>query len=317
MQVLIAETAKKVSKEEKSMKKTKLALMQSAIALLLCFSMLMGTTYAWFTDSVTSNNNVIVAGNLDVELQYSTDFENWSYVNSGSNIFDTTLWEPGHTEVVYLKVMNAGNLAMQYRLGVNIVSETGSVNQAGDTFLLSDYIQFGAVTDVTAAYATRGEARNAIASSQKISAGFQTTGSILNNGADQYVALIVWMPEEVGNAANYATGQKAPEIKLGVNLYATQEQAELDSFDDTYDSGASLPIENLHVNVQMPVASDLISADNTLTASVTVGSTEGDIFAEVPADVKLADESGLSRLVGTQGTNIACPSTPWQRARPM
>ena len=51
-------------------KNTKRALVASVISLILCFSMLVGTTFAWFTDSVTSANNVIVAGNLDLTLEY-------------------------------------------------------------------------------------------------------------------------------------------------------------------------------------------------------------------------------------------------------
>ena len=52
-------------------KNTRRALFMSALSLILCFAMLMGTTFAWFTDSVTSANNIIKSGNLDVELYYS------------------------------------------------------------------------------------------------------------------------------------------------------------------------------------------------------------------------------------------------------
>ena len=53
-----------------SKKSTKRALLMSVISMLLCLAMLTGTTFAWFTDSVKSGMNKIVAGNLDVELQY-------------------------------------------------------------------------------------------------------------------------------------------------------------------------------------------------------------------------------------------------------
>ena len=90
---------------------TKRALISSAIALLLCFSMLIGTTFAWFTDSVSSATNQIIAGNLDVEMYYqnSTTTDNWTKtgddtwkkVTEKSHIFMAgALWEPGHTEVV-------------------------------------------------------------------------------------------------------------------------------------------------------------------------------------------------------------------------
>ena len=57
-------------------------------------------------------------------------------------------------------------------------------------------------------------------------------------GDVHYVALIVYMPETVGNEANYLTGTEAPYIQLGVNLYATQVEAEDDSFGTDYDEEA-------------------------------------------------------------------------------
>ena len=271
------------------MKKTRFALLQSVIALLLCCSMLVGTTFAWFTDTVSSVENHIVAGNLDVELEWSTDFENWSRVNAQTNIFAETKWEPGHTEVVYLRVVNAGNLALQYRLGINVVEEQGSFNQKGNAFALSQFIEFGTVTPVTEKYAGREEARAALTNAQKISAGFQTDGSLVKPGISDVLALVVYMPETVGNDANHATGMEAPWVKLGLNVYATQETEESDSFGNTYDSGATLPVEDLHFSVALPLASNMISDTNTLTQPMTLGAEDGEIYAEVPAEVKLAE----------------------------
>ena len=83
---------------------TKRALAMSVLAMVLCIAMLIGTTFAWFTDSVTSANNRIVAGNLDVELYYQNDeTTEWTKVTSETNIFKDskeTLWEAGHTEVI-------------------------------------------------------------------------------------------------------------------------------------------------------------------------------------------------------------------------
>ena len=90
----------------------------SALSLLLCLSMLVGTTFAWFTDSVSSGKNRITAGNLDVELEYFVKGETaaedkWVTVQDATDLFSDKLWEPGHTEVVYLKITNAGSLAMK------------------------------------------------------------------------------------------------------------------------------------------------------------------------------------------------------------
>ena len=83
---------------------TRRALFMSFVSLLLCMSMLLGTTYAWFTDSVTSSANMIVAGNLDVELEYKNVIDgaaatDWSPVTTDTDdLFDkNALWEPGHT----------------------------------------------------------------------------------------------------------------------------------------------------------------------------------------------------------------------------
>ena len=95
---------------------TKHALMTSALSLFLCFAMLLGTTFAWFTDSVSSANNIITSGNLDIELYYQNDEvkDDWAELDADTNVFKkNTFWEPGHTEVVYLKIKNAGTLALK------------------------------------------------------------------------------------------------------------------------------------------------------------------------------------------------------------
>ena len=222
-------------------KTTRRALVLSLLSLLLCCSMLVGTTFAWFTDSVTSGKNTIVAGNLDVELYYQNDTTTgWTKVGTNTNVFKTgTLWEPGHTEVIKLKVVNEGTLALKYQLGVAIAAEIGSINQAGEAFKLSDYIKFGVYEgDLT------GDRASAVAAVQgnatEIKNAYSKPGA-LEAGADTGVlTMVVWMPENVGNEANYMTGKTVPEITLGINLLATQETYEEDSFDKYYDENAAM-----------------------------------------------------------------------------
>ena len=70
------------------MKNTKKALLLSVMSLVLCVSMLVGTTFAWFTDSVSTAKNTIASGNLDIELEYSKDFQNWNTVAGKSDLVD-------------------------------------------------------------------------------------------------------------------------------------------------------------------------------------------------------------------------------------
>ena len=222
----------------------KRALIASALSLLLCVSMLVGTTFAWFTDSVTSANNIIMAGNLDVELEYSTDMVNWTAVDANTNVFkEGALWEPGYTEVVYLRVSNVGSLAMKYKLGVNVANETeGKTRDDNTPFKLSDYIEYGIAKDVTAKYADRTAARAAITSAAKLNVAyseeFRLVGKTATATDTDVYALVVYMPESVGNEANH-NGTDIPVINLGLSVLATQDTVESDSFNNQYDKDAT------------------------------------------------------------------------------
>ena len=240
----------------KKTRSTKHALLMSALALLLCVSMFIGSTFAWFTESITSANNIIKSGNLDIKFEYAVfnddgTFKEWKDVKDASDILTNNLWEPGATEVAYLRIANAGSLALKYRLGVNIVLESAGVNKDGETFKLSDYIHFGVVEDVNAetdAYAEREDAIDAVVGAQKISAGYTKSSKlypvdniptdVAGAASEKYLALVVYMPTTVENEANH-DGNTIPLINLGINVFATQLVAEDDSFGPDYDEDAN------------------------------------------------------------------------------
>lgn len=232
---------------------TKQALVLSALSLMLCFCMLIGSTFAWFTDSVSSDRNTIVAGNLDIELDYYKNGQ-WTTVEGQSDIFDPAAkWEPGRTEVVYFKVHNAGNLALKYIFGINIIGETKATNVNGEIFKLSDYIMFNIVENVnpeTDAFADRKAAIDA-ADDGALTLQQSVVGNIhddslvrgdLEKNEYKYIAVVLWMPgEEVGNEANTMPNTVAPSIDLGVSVIATQKMTETDSFDNSYDGSSTFP----------------------------------------------------------------------------
>ena len=105
-------------------KTTKRALLSSVIALLVCFTMLIGTTFAWFTDSVTSAGNIIKSGTLDVEMHWAEGTKDpnavdtaWTDASAGA-IFNNDKWEPGYVEVRHIKISNVGTLALKYQLHI-------------------------------------------------------------------------------------------------------------------------------------------------------------------------------------------------------
>lgn len=101
------------------MKQTRNKLVSSIVTLCICMAMLIGSTYAWFTDTASSGINKIQAGNLDVDLQH---FVVSDYVSVDANtklftIADNTKWEPGVVVYEKIRVVNNGNLALKYTLG--------------------------------------------------------------------------------------------------------------------------------------------------------------------------------------------------------
>lgn len=231
-------------------KNTKRALLASILSVVLCCAMLIGSTFAWFTDSVETGKNTITAGNLDVDLQYAevaegTDLttlgdDAWTSVQGKEDLFSEDLWEPGHVEVVYLRIQNLGTLALDYNLRVYAFEETLGTNKDGESFKLSDYLKFAVVQDVAAAYEDRAAAVAAAGAGIALGGNSYASGEALPAGEDgvRYLALVVWMPSTVGNEANYLTGTTPPSVELGVRLEATQAMSESDSFGPDYDEFA-------------------------------------------------------------------------------
>ena len=301
-------------------KTTKSALLTSSISLLLCFAMLLGTTFAWFTDSVTSANNIIKSGNLDVEFDY-WDGDSWETVKDASDILTNTLWEPGVTEIAYLRVANKGSLALKYQLGVNILSETEGTNVAGETFKLSDSLKFGMLegkNGETDAFgnddAGRAAAIAALTNTKKISAGYTKEAEIVANDTDDYFALVVYMPTTVGNEANYKTSEDSsdpdkyrPQINLGINVYATQVENEDDSFGTDYDKNAEYdkPVEVASVDELKTALSkgDNVVLANDIALTSTLMTTK-DAVIDLNGNTITAPSSGNM----FQSQNNAAPS---------
>ena len=116
--------------------KAKKRLLFSIITLLFCLATFVGTTFAWFTDSVTSANNIIKAGNLDVEMYWATSLTSeWKNVETDDTpMFNNDRWEPGYTEVRYVKIKNAGSLAFKYSLAVIPNGKVGALADVIDVY---------------------------------------------------------------------------------------------------------------------------------------------------------------------------------------
>ena len=202
-------------------KATKRALLTSVMALVMCVVMLVGTTFAWFTDTASTAVNKIVAGNLDVDIVDergdSLDGGTLSFVNkeNQSNI----LWEPGATFFTQgFKIVNKGNLALKYKV---VVSGT-----TGDAKLLKA-IEFDVVTEKTK------EAAEALAKEGNLLK--QNDSAPADNGV---YYLRGHMKEDAGNEYKNLTLDG-----ISITVYATQYTYEKDSFDELYDANAGKDTE--------------------------------------------------------------------------
>ena len=235
---------REVIAEMTNKKTSRRALLTSVMALVLCMVMLVGTTFAWFTDSVTSGVNTIQSGNLDMELMYSTDMTEWKEVTSETPLFDdNALWEPGYTQVVYLKVVNKGTLALKYMTEFSHnYRVTRGKNVLGDYYYLGDYLKIG-VAETDAKFDNREAAQAAIAGSEKsLTKGVQLTEGWTEVKAGEETkpfAVVLYMPTTVGNEANAKSKTWISKLfDIGLEVTATQATVESDSFDNTYDADA-------------------------------------------------------------------------------
>lgn len=310
-------------RQEKKVGGTKRALLTSVLALVLSLAMLAGTTFAWFTDTASTGVNRIVSGNLDVGLQYwgvgEDGRKTWLTAENSKELFDeNALWEPGYTQIVYLKVKNNGNLALTYAMQITPVHETVGVNVDGEEFKLSDYIKFGWRTftvdgDGAPVALDREAAQTGVGDGAQLGTTLhRQAAEPMKAGAEELVALVAWMPEDVGNEANYSTVQ--PTIELSLKVLATQAAVESDSFDNTYDRDAATD-EDLNNKPEYDYESRY-DYDNSEGYGVKLVKNEaGKVVKAVVSGVngKVPDGffANLKGSVDENGKPIAVPAERW------
>ena len=206
-----------------SSKSTKRALITSALAILMCAAMLIGATFAWFTDTASTGVNKIQAGNLDIELQMKDNDDNWvnaegktlPFLVNGKIPAEGTqiLWEPGCTYYVpEVRVVNKGNLAVKFEYVNELLGVTGKLAEVLELVFKTPVDANDEEVNIEPEILKPGEA------SPAWSFGYH-------------------MLESAGNEYQNATA-----TGMCVTVVATQATYEKDSIDDQYDKDAEYPI---------------------------------------------------------------------------
>lgn len=214
-------------------KTTKKTLLTSVLSLVLCMAMLIGTTFAWFTDSVTSSNNKIQAGTLKIDLELlDKESGKWNSVKeSQTPIFNYDKWEPGYTDVKVLKVENEGTLALKWVAKFIAAGQLSELANVIDVYVRpsKDVITYPAADDrALSDYTCVGTVAEFVNSIEET-----TTGELKAN-EEAYLGIALKMRESAGNEYQGMSLGSAFDIQI----FATQLASETDSFNNQYDAYA-------------------------------------------------------------------------------
>ena len=260
-------------------------LVAATLVLVMMISSLLGTTFAWFTDTVASEGNKIESGTLKIDLLHSVDGV-WTSIkdNPDQKIFNYDNWEPGYTRVESLKIANVGTLALKYKLSIAVAEGTATLGENGENLadVIDVYVIDGESTaqsfdEIKASWTYKGT----LAEVMNDPASF-VGGEITVSEAEKTVTIALHMKEEAGN--------EYQELSVGniyVNLIATQLGAESDSFGNDYDADAMFPITiGKLYSATAPVTSD---ANGNAASDVKLGNDGDTGTATIPTGAKLVD----------------------------
>ena len=253
-------------------KSTKRALLTSAFAIVICAAMLIGTSFAWFTDTASTAVNKIVSGKLKLKLEYAAAWNGegepteWkeatensdplSFIEKQSNgtyaVNKDMLWEPGGTyRLQQLRISNIGNLALKYKVIITGVMGDEKLNDVIDWNINGIDI---------------GEEQHLVA------------------GSDSHMlAISGHMQETAGNEY-----QEKSISGITVTVIATQDTVEYDSNDNIYDERATYLNTDADGNILISTAAEFRYFALTVNkgAGEYVGKT-----VKLTADIDLANKS--------------------------
>ena len=232
--------------------KTKKALRGSLFALFLCIVLLIGMTFAWFTDTASTGVNKIQAGNLKVDLQMKDANGSWvsaegktiDFIKASGHENEAILWEPGCTyELPVLRIVNKGNLALKYKIKINGIQGDEKLNEVINW----------TISDVA----------------------LDTDHSLAAGATSEDLTIKGHMQESAGNEY-----QGLSIDGISSTVVATQDTVENDSFGNTYDATATYPVGDAAAiadtvkdlatagdkNVTVSVAKDLTGTSGIVTA---------------------------------------------------
>ena len=274
----------------------------SLLCMILCVTMFFGTTYAWFTSGVTSQNNEIYIGTLDVGLYKKTDAQPLDLSVAGNTLFDGGIrWEPGYTALETVIIRNEGDLAFQYDMTfANHGTEAQLLKKIGDNFQVyihpGDYAEGEAKPTSFADIVANADSDTPTWRAIRLGQNVATLTDILNY---EIPVLSDSITDVRADAVDPTAGETGPndskstehtyiialhmnesadgkdimgqKLRLNVKLRAYQKSSEPDSFGDDYDEARYVTnIHELQAAVDNAVNGAVIRFAKNIDGNVTV-----------------------------------------------
>ena len=270
-------------------KSTKRALITSALAILMCAAMLIGATFAWFTDTASTGVNKIVSGNLKVDIigaDSDSHIEKLNFTKAATTDAEAgaeILWEPGCRYLTEgFRIANKGNLALKWKAQVN----TGTTAANEGNFDLLDVIDFYLVTK--AADGTETE-----------TALDEFTGNLKKTETSDVYYIKGVMQTTAGNEY-----QGLSIDGIGITVVATQYTYESDSFDNTYDKDAGYPVASAAEMKEALANGGIVSVNKDIKTD-NIGDNEADrITISKPTTLNLDAKIISPDDMGNNNTNF-------------
>ena len=279
---------------------TKRALLTSVMALVMCVVMLVGTTFAWFTDTASTGVNKIVAGNLKVDIVDATDTsksltaqgEKLNFISAGEGDEvkkgEAILWEPNCTYLTEgFQIKNGGNLALKWKVEINKDRVTNSVvgSEVTPSKSLLEVIDFS-IVDASG---------NTVDIDNFTGHIRPADGSDANTGLSGVYKIKAHMDANAGNDYQNLTLEG-----ITITVYATQDTVENDSFNNQYDKDAT------YLTYPAGVTDEIFDSKIDADYSIPGGSTgkapavtayvDGNGEVQYTADIKTALDNGASTI---------------------
>ena len=275
-------------------KATKRALLTSVMALVMCVVMLVGTTFAWFTDTASTGVNKIVSGNLKVDIigaDSDSHIEKLNFTKAATTDAEAgaeILWEPGCRYLTQgFRIANKGNLALKWKAEINKdnIVDGKAAPTAKDGKSLLDVIDFYVVT---------GTGENAPEVAIEDFVGNLTKGA----KSDVYYIKGV-MQTSAGN--DY---QNLTLDGITITVYATQDTVENDSFDNKYDKGATYPAANADELKSALAAGGIVNVATDLPTNNIDDSVDARMVIKAPTTLNLDKKIISPDNMGNNNTNF-------------